>query len=64
MYVEQRRAGVAQTLETAPSSDAEEERYRTLYNFSVRNKTPAEMYAGSRQLERCVRALVVMMQLS
>ncbi|CAG9535557.1 unnamed protein product [Cercopithifilaria johnstoni] len=86
-YVEQRAFGASASPD--PLDVAEEEKYRTIYNFYVRNismvievlylhntaidhlqafvkllkKTPAEMYRRSEQLERCVHALVIMLQL-
>ncbi|EJW76243.1 hypothetical protein WUBG_12848 [Wuchereria bancrofti] len=86
-YVEQ-HALSASTL-PEPLDIAREEKYRTIYNFYVRNismvievlhlhntaidhlqsfvkflkKSPAEAYRCSVQLERCVHALVIMMQL-
>ncbi|VDK77886.1 unnamed protein product [Litomosoides sigmodontis] len=84
-YVEQHAASAS----LDPLDIVEEEKYRALYNFYVRNismvievlhlhntaldylqafvkllkKTPAETYRRSEQLERCVHALVIMLQL-
>ncbi|EFO21576.2 hypothetical protein LOAG_06912 [Loa loa] len=86
-YVEQH--ALATSTSPEPLDIAEEEKYRTIYNFYVRNismvievlhlhntaidhlqafvkflkRTPAESYRRSEQVERCVRALVIMLQL-
>ncbi|OZC12372.1 leucine--tRNA ligase domain protein [Onchocerca flexuosa] len=86
-YVEQRALAVSASPELLDIE--EEKRYRTIYNFFVRNismvievlhlhntavdhlqafakllkKTPAKTYHRSEQVERCVHALVIMLQL-
>ncbi|VBB28511.1 unnamed protein product [Acanthocheilonema viteae] len=60
-YIEQRQ--FPSSTSTEPLDIAEEEKYRTIYNFYVRNNTSAITYRRSEQVERCVHALVIMLQL-